>query len=611
MSRMERSESQGSSSSTSSSPSSLRRRVSIRNSTSTDDTIYSSMPTAGVTATPTRRLQGRAKVFDSETPSSPPYRARYGSSDKGSPRSGEEEPGAQEVVDSLREELMATQSLISSLERTCSLLTLDLSHAEDAYTTLSDEHESLITQLRAEKKARREEGERIRMLEDEVAGLVGVREELEGELGGVRERLQELVGRGTPRVGEVRESEGGKELGFAPPTPTLDTPLTFTSSMSFYTSSSLSSPIHPTESATSIIEALQTELAETTQELARLSAVEDELHELQEQNARLVEEVSEYQMLLTEKTMDGSFTAGEFMREFASSPPVSPTHSTPASPTSDNIGLGLGSLANEFAEVESRQDAQRIADLEKQVKHLTEGNKALTTYISNIIQRLLDHRFEAVLSKDEVPPSSDATIRAGDGGGVGGLGSAQSTPARMPPTPSTPLSPLHRSFDDTNSSPTLDARRTRAKRSLFNSRATTQPMEPRPSHPRTMSEAAPLSATIVHSLYRAPAPSLGSPQHRALLPAERPRMPILPRTTVGGGVGPTEVDSTPKGQGQGLRTLRLVEQNSPPPPPPNPKRASWLGGWWNGKGPKGEETGDGRERERTMSEGSEASSLGR
>ncbi|GAO51986.1 hypothetical protein SAICODRAFT_29408 [Saitoella complicata NRRL Y-17804] len=610
MSRMERSESQGSSSSTSSSPSSLRRRVSIRNSTSTDDTTYSSMPTAGVTVTPTRRLQGRAKVYDSETPSSPPYRARYGSSVKGSPRSGDEEPGAQEVVHSLREELMAAQSLISSLERTCSLLTLDLSHAEDAYSNLSDEHESLLTQFRAEKKARREEGERVRVLEEEVAGLVGVREELEGELGGVRERLQELMGRGTPRVGELKAEEGkGGDLGFAPPTPTLDSPLTFTSSMSLYTASSLSSPIHPTESATSTIEALQTELADTTQELARLSAVEDELHELQEQNARLVEEVSEYQMLLTEKTMDGSFTAGEFMSEFASSPPISPTHSTPASPTSDNMGLGLGSLANEFAEVESRQDAQRIVDLEKQVKHLTEGNKALTTYISNIIQRLLDHRFEAVLSKDEVPPPSDATIRAGEGGA--GVNSAQSTPARMPPTPSTPLSPLHRSFDDTNSSPTLDSRRTKAKRFSFISRAATQPTDPRPSHARTTSEATPLSATIVHSLYRAPAPSLGSPQHRALLPAGRPRMPILPRTTVGGGVGPTEVDSTPKGQGQGLRTLRLVEQNSPPPPPPNPKRASWLGGWWNGKDIKEEEAGDGRERERTMSEGSEASSLGR
>lgn len=132
------------------------------------------------------------------------------------------------------------------------------------------------------------------------------------------------------------------------------------------------------------IEALRLELAE-----AQIKALEAEnmrggrLHELEKQlletritNAKLMEDNESFQLLLSEKTLNGDFSKTELM------------HST----------TGLGSLAEELESAEGESDNYRR--LEVEAKSLKDQNKALTLYIENIIGRLLQHsEFENILDK--------------------------------------------------------------------------------------------------------------------------------------------------------------------------------------------------------------------
>lgn len=133
-----------------------------------------------------------------------------------------------------------------------------------------------------------------------------------------------------------------------------------------------------------MIEALRLELAE-----AQIKAVEMEnlgegrLHELEKQllevrvtNAKLMEDNESFQLLLSEKTLNGDFSKTELM------------HSSTA----------LGSLAEELESAEGESDNYRRLEIE--AKSLKDQNKALTLYIENIIGRLLQHsEFENILDK--------------------------------------------------------------------------------------------------------------------------------------------------------------------------------------------------------------------
>ncbi|KAK8205734.1 hypothetical protein HDK77DRAFT_306178 [Phyllosticta capitalensis] len=149
-----------------------------------------------------------------------------------------------------------------------------------------------------------------------------------------------------------------------------------------------------------VIESLRLELAEAQIKSiemenaggGRVQELEKILLETRMANARLMEDNESFQLLLSEKTLNGDFLRSTQM-------------SRPASSERPNT-----SLADELGDaVESESHERR---LESEIGALKDQNKALTLYINKIIERLLQHQgFEAVLSHDQadaVPPKPTA-----------------------------------------------------------------------------------------------------------------------------------------------------------------------------------------------------------
>lgn len=123
----------------------------------------------------------------------------------------------------------------------------------------------------------------------------------------------------------------------------------------------------------------------------RQQELEKELLDARMANARLMEDNESYQLLLSERTLNGDFTKGDFMRD------VHPDSKEPSS--------GLGSLADELESVDERAETDNTRKLETEIRNLKDQNKALTLYIERIISRLLQHDgFESILDKNESDP---------------------------------------------------------------------------------------------------------------------------------------------------------------------------------------------------------------
>ncbi|KAL8960124.1 MAG: hypothetical protein Q9193_003121 [Seirophora villosa] len=123
---------------------------------------------------------------------------------------------------------------------------------------------------------------------------------------------------------------------------------------------------------------------------SRLQELEKNMLETRITNARLMEENESFQLLLSEKTLNGDFTKTEVMQPSA----------------------GLGSLAEELEIAEGESENYRRLEIE--AKTLKDQNKALTLYIENIIGRLLSHKeFENVLEKSPDLMSSIARPTTG------------------------------------------------------------------------------------------------------------------------------------------------------------------------------------------------------
>ncbi|KAJ6062304.1 uncharacterized protein N7446_006424 [Penicillium canescens] len=144
-----------------------------------------------------------------------------------------------------------------------------------------------------------------------------------------------------------------------------------------------------------VIESLRLELAESQIKLVEMEnagggrqrELEKDLLEARMANARLMEDNESYQLLLSEKTLTGDFTKGEFMRD--------------AHPTKESSG-GLGSLADELESVDESPENDSSPKPEGEIKALKDQNKALTLYIERIISRVLMHDgFEHVLDRNE------------------------------------------------------------------------------------------------------------------------------------------------------------------------------------------------------------------
>ena len=152
-----------------------------------------------------------------------------------------------------------------------------------------------------------------------------------------------------------------------------------------------------------MIESLRLELAESQIKLVEMEnkgggrqrELEKELLEARMANARLMEDNESYQLLLSERTLNGDFTKGDFMQQ---------AHPDTAEDIKEP-GSGLGSLADELESVDARAETDNNRKLETEIKALKDQNKALTLYIERIISRLLQHDgFETILDKNENDP---------------------------------------------------------------------------------------------------------------------------------------------------------------------------------------------------------------
>ena len=138
-----------------------------------------------------------------------------------------------------------------------------------------------------------------------------------------------------------------------------------------------------------VIKSLRLELAEAQIKImeldthggGRVHELEKRLLETRIANARLLEDNESFQLLLSEKTLNGDFGKTEAMQQSS----------------------GVGSLAEELGSEEAESADEKSDDcrrLETEVKSLKDQNKALAKYIETIIGRLLSHKeFENILDK--------------------------------------------------------------------------------------------------------------------------------------------------------------------------------------------------------------------
>lgn len=156
-----------------------------------------------------------------------------------------------------------------------------------------------------------------------------------------------------------------------------------------------------------VIESLRLELAESQIKLVEMEnkgghgqrELEKELLEARMANARLMEDNESYQLLLSEKTLAGDFTKGDFMQ-----------HAHP----DKNPSEGLGSLADELESVDEAPESDPNRKLEVEIKTLKDQNKALTLYIERIISRVLQHDgFEHVLDRNDDEGAKSAAQTTG------------------------------------------------------------------------------------------------------------------------------------------------------------------------------------------------------
>ena len=272
-----------------------------------------------------------------------------------------------------------------------------------------------------------------------------------------------------------------------------------------------------------VIESLRLELAEAQIKIMEMDSMGgSHVHELEKKllevkiaNARLMEDNESFQLLLSEKTLNGDFTKTDAMQQSS----------------------GLGSLAEELGREELEESSEGKTDdtrrLEVEIKSLKDQNKALALYIENIIGRLLQHKeFENILDKTPnlmsgAPPPADTNKELppppppkDEEQPVGFLQRARSVvggPAKRP-RPTSQLQPVPPPStapnEDPAKAPSIPLGRSQSTRGR--------------GHQRSQSEM-PTTAPLVNQMYRGP-PSTGS-TNPLMSPGLSPSVTSTPRTS--------------------------------------------------------------------------------
>ncbi|KAK5155722.1 hypothetical protein LTR04_005754 [Oleoguttula sp. CCFEE 6159] len=173
-----------------------------------------------------------------------------------------------------------------------------------------------------------------------------------------------------------------------------------------------------------VIESLRLELAEAQIKLVELEnmggghtqELERSLLEAKVTNARLIEDNESFQLLLSERTLNGDFVASNLFR---------PSSALSGRPLSE---AAPGSSLAEELETFAGEESESQRRLEVEISSLKDHNKALTLYVSSIIERLLQHDdLESIL--DKTP-----NLMAGPGAASARFANAN-TEKELPPPP--------------------------------------------------------------------------------------------------------------------------------------------------------------------------------
>lgn len=312
-------------------------------------------------------------------------------------------------MDELQERLQEAERACEESQKQAAVLQLKLDEAHKEQGMLEDsvhEHTERVNDLELEKKeSLRARREMEQIYESEKEAAMKEKEEAvtrEEEMRVAMQRMKETLAQREMRAGleddrrpsftrhssharSANESPNpdGSDRQFAPPS----------ISRSDSTSRMNSNLVNQKDK---IIEGLRLELAEAQIKLVemenmgggRLQEIQRQLFDVKMHNARLMEENESFQLLLSEKTLQG-----DFLRP--------PSHGG-SRPPSRHLDSAAGTTLAD--ELDSQADESEIEGdtrrLHAEIQSLKDANKALTLYINNIISRLLQHdQFEAILDK--------------------------------------------------------------------------------------------------------------------------------------------------------------------------------------------------------------------
>lgn len=247
-----------------------------------------------------------------------------------------------------------------------------------------------------------------------------------------------------------------------------------------------------------LIESLRLELAEAQIRLAeadhqggtKLQQLEQQLLEARMANARLMEDNESFQLLLSSAALNGDFPRGDYITNaFSEVEPEPESHVVKKVQGSPRNSISVGSnLAEELEEAAQTAETEKFRKLENDYKSLKDQNKAMSLYINNIIERILQHKdSEAILDKTApldasvaAPVKTEKALPAPPLGEGGLLSRTRSLAARRrSPTPSI-----------------TDATRPSVQRSQ-STRASSVG-----AHKRSHSDAIYTGASVVNNLYR-------------------------------------------------------------------------------------------------------------
>ncbi|KAG0634593.1 hypothetical protein HOY80DRAFT_894649 [Tuber brumale] len=172
-----------------------------------------------------------------------------------------------------------------------------------------------------------------------------------------------------------------------------------------------------------LIESLRLELAEAQIRLAeadhqggaKLHQLEQQLLETRVTNARLMEDNESFQLLLSSAALNGDFPRGDYNDAFSEAEPEPESHVVKKVQGSPRNSISLGSNLAEELEEAAHSETEKYRKAESELKLLKEQNKAMSLYINNIIERILQHKdSEAILDKTASLSSSEAAPTSTD-----------------------------------------------------------------------------------------------------------------------------------------------------------------------------------------------------